>query len=101
MKVYGIDLYTATKNKHNARFLSVSEKLVIIKKEQLSITTLKSNNIVCVLLFETSVYQCFLSGIRDVLESAVRNLWELENFTSRLFKTQEKQTKPDMFSKRE
>jgi hypothetical protein len=45
-------------------------------------------------------YRHFLSSIPAMPESVIRNLWEMENFTSDLFERQVKQTL-DMFFKKE
>jgi hypothetical protein len=41
------------------------------------------------------------NGIPDVPKSAVRTLWEIENFTSNLFERQVVQLTPDRFFKKE
>jgi hypothetical protein len=46
-------------------------------------------------------HRCFLSVISGMPESIVRSLWELENFTSNLIKTQVQQMTLGMFFKKE
>jgi hypothetical protein len=48
----------------------------------------------------SDTYHHFLSGIPDMPELIVRNLWELENVTSSLFERQVKQTMLDTFFKK-
>jgi hypothetical protein len=50
-----------------------------------------------ILLFETSMHHCFISGVCDMPESIIRNVWEVENFTSCLFESQVKQMKIDRY----
>jgi hypothetical protein len=47
------------------------------------------------------VHHHFLNGIPDVPDSVIRNLRELENFTSNLFERQIKEMMLDLFFKKE